>query len=229
MAENGTSPNPGASSPPGTARVGLDHAEPGCFAGLLQSGFFLATGDTCTVRAFLLGIMGLDDNYILTRLQTVFLNGLAVDDLDAAMVRPGSRLALSAALPGLVGATMRRGGVFASLRQGVTHIPEHDAPSSGPFLAEVRLFNQIGDDLAARMLAQGVYVRAGKLLEFLKTRPPQFWDGVRSLTLGPDALDPSGGLHTVWPQPENLLLLTLVGTAAREQNTGAVTAGRNGA
>ena len=204
---------PAAPSPTETLRVGLDHAEPGCLAQLLQSGFFLAVPEACPVRLFLRDTMELDDAYMHTRLQTVFLNGLAVDDLDAAMVRPGCRLALSAALPGLVGATMRRGGFFASLRQNVTHPPERETPRTGPFLAEVRLFNLIGDDLSARMLARGVYVRAGKFLEFLRERPARFWDNLRSLTLGSVALSRDDLHQATWPRPDSLLLLAPAGAA----------------
>ena len=208
MAEIGILSPPAAPSSSETACVAVAHADPGCFAQLLQSGFFLAVDDACPVRAFLLGVMGLDADYIANRLQTVFLNGLAVDDLDTAVVRPGSRLALSAALPGLVGATMRRGGAFASLRQSVTHAPEHTISPSGPFLAEVRLFNLIGDDLAARLLARGVLLKTGTLVEFLYSRPESFWASLRALTLGTNTLDRNGVHQDVWPQPETLLLLT---------------------
>ena len=37
------------------------------------------------------------------------------------MVGHGDTLALSAAMPGLVGATMRRGGYFAGLRANISH------------------------------------------------------------------------------------------------------------
>ncbi len=245
MAENGvhnTPEEPGLrDAPPGFDMPGLsalptvriDHAEPVCFAELLQSGFRLAVPDTCTVEAFLRRAMNLSEDYVSTRVQTVFLDGLAVDDLGAAQVRPGSRLALSAALPGLVGATMRRSGPLASLRQGVTHAPEHDAPQSGPFLAEVRLFNRIGEDLAARMLGLGVYVRAGKFLEFLRSRPEQFWENLRSLTVettvetamgtdagshgGPTTLHRQDLVRDLWTDEESLRL-TLAGS---QPETGA--------
>ncbi len=215
MAEKGILSPPAAPYSSEAACVAVDHADPGCFAQLLQSEFFLAVDDACPVRVFLHGVMGLDDDYIANRLQTVFLNGLAVDDLDTAVVRPGSRLALSAALPGLVGATMRRGGAFASLRQSVTHTPEHVISPSGPFLAEVRLFNLIGDDLAARLLARGVLLKTETLVEFLRSRPEPFWASLRALALGPKTLDRDGVHQDIWPESDSLLRLTMAG-AARE-------------
>ena len=74
--------------------------------------------------------------YVENRIQTIFLDGKAVDDLGEAKVRDGSILALSAAMPGLVGATLRRGGAFASLRRSITFseggqvIPKKKAGSS---------------------------------------------------------------------------------------------------
>lgn len=218
--------------PPETVRVTIDHAEPGCFAELLQSGFYLPVGEVCPVRVFLRDAMGLDDEYIHSRVQTVFLNGLAVDDLDVATVRPGSRLALSAALPGLVGASMRRGGCLASLRQGVTHLPDHEVPPSGPFLAEVRLFNLIGHDLAARMLAKGVFVRPGKLQEFLGSRRERFWDCLRSISpmpCGQGVTDRQGILQLVWSEPENLLLLNLAEAPFQGTGPGEAASARQGA
>jgi len=223
MAEDDSTSASGAPSPPGASRAGIDHADPGCFAELFQSGFRLAVPGPCPVRVFLRDTLGLDDHYITNRLQTVFLNGLAVDDLDAAMLHPGSRLALSAALPGLVGATMRRGGVFASLRQNVTYTPDVSGPpgmaglpvsENAPFMVEMRLYNLIGVDLAARMLALGVYVPAGVFLDFLRSRPQAFWSGVRSLSLGSLALDRYSLGQDLGIGPEAPVLLTLAGHAA---------------
>ena len=49
------------------------------------------------------------------------LDGKPVDDIGAALVQDGSTLALSAAMPGLVGATLRRGGAYSSFRSAITY------------------------------------------------------------------------------------------------------------
>lgn len=60
--------------------------------------------------SFWKGVLGLPHFYVEERIQTLLLNGLAVDDPDTAVLESGARLALSAAMPGVLGATLRRGG-----------------------------------------------------------------------------------------------------------------------
>ena len=61
----------------------------------------------------------------IEKIQSIMLDGKPVDDIGSAMIHDGSVLALSAAMPGLVGATLRRGGAYASFRSAITyHEPE---------------------------------------------------------------------------------------------------------
>jgi len=77
---------------------------------ILQQGFLLKAQVGCSMKRFLIEGIGLSPEYIAERIQTIFLDGSPVDDLDSAIIKDGSHLALSAAMPGLVGAAMRRGG-----------------------------------------------------------------------------------------------------------------------
>ena len=87
---------------------------------LLQQGLRIETPVGGSVQDFLVRQLGLNPEVIDENIQTVFLNGKVVDDLDSAILTDGASLALSGALPGLVGATMRRGGFYASLRNPIT-------------------------------------------------------------------------------------------------------------
>ena len=91
------------------------------FRTLLQRGVGIPQAICVGVREFLQETLGIEAEYVEDRLQTVFLDGRPIDDLDRTMVGPGAVLALSGAMPGLAGATMRRGGYYARLREGITY------------------------------------------------------------------------------------------------------------
>jgi len=75
----------------------------------------------CSVKELICNQLGIAEDYLEKRIQTIFLNAKAVDDLDSTIVSDDSTLALSGAMPGLVGVTMRRGGFYASLRNQISH------------------------------------------------------------------------------------------------------------
>jgi hypothetical protein len=91
------------------------------FMNLLQKGFLVAIPTGSTIKHMLCDYYDVDENYLENRIQTIFLDGKPVDDVDKTMVKNGSNVALSAAMPGLVGSTFQRGGVLATFRSGITY------------------------------------------------------------------------------------------------------------
>jgi len=143
------------------------------FYTLLQRGVRIRGGIGCSVSAFLRDTLGVTNDE-LEKIQSIFLDGSPVDDLDSAKVRDGSRLALSAAMPGLVGATLRRGGVYSSFRSTISH-KESEAPcEAGDGLVELKIFNLLMDDLGPGVLRKSVLVKSSDLRDFLAALPPEF-------------------------------------------------------
>ncbi len=135
---------------------------------LLQSGFVVSGVEVgCSVRAFLADRLGMSPDFIRDCISTIFLDGKPVDDLDAAVVRDGSRLALSSALPGLVGATMRCGGVLASLRSSITY-KETGICTGGKGTIHVKLFNMVMEEAGPDLLRTGILVSGPDLETFLQ-------------------------------------------------------------
>ncbi len=100
------------------------------FFQLLENGFIIKEKVGCSVKEFLCNRMFIKQDYLDKRIQTIFLNGKPVDDLNSAIVTDASTISLSAAMPGLAGATMRRGGTLAAMRSGISHTPaETDSDS----------------------------------------------------------------------------------------------------
>jgi hypothetical protein len=144
---------------------------------LLQQGVRLQTTVGQSVRDFLLHRLELAAGEIEEKVQTVFLNGRAVDDLDQAFITDGASLALSGALPGLVGATMRRGGFYSSLRNPIKYQDEKSSGSRREGVIGLKLFNILLGDLAPRVLAQGFLIEYAKLLDFLQRNEIELGDG----------------------------------------------------
>lgn len=195
--------------PDNTPVLCLEHDDPGGFALLLQTGVLVPASQGLNLQSFLCAVLGIDPEYLDQRVQTVFLNGLAVDDLGRAAVGPGARVALSAALPGLAGATMRRGGFYAGMRQGVTYVPAGVERPSGEFLVNIRFFNMVGAELCERLLARGVYVEAEALKAFLQRRPGSFLAGMRLAGTAPGAASDASPVMDHLARLDGIILLNV--------------------
>lgn len=128
----------------------------GMFYELLTTGFFVKAPSGISVRNFLIKVLRLDPVYVDTRIQTIFLNGRAIDDIDVATLVEGSVLALSGAMPGLAGAVFRRGGAYAAMRSGMESVspPLQKTYSDGKI--KLKLFNQVAADLGNSFLKKGI-------------------------------------------------------------------------
>jgi len=156
---------------------------PELFDFLLQDVFRVACYEGCTVREFLCILMQVCGDYAEKRIQTIFLNGRPVDDMDTATLHEGDRLALSAAMPGLVGATMRRGGFYAKMRGSISYSGSEDDQQGRPCLIQMRLFNFLSRELADRFLATGVFFDTAKLCGLLERQPPGFFASLREAAI----------------------------------------------
>ena len=105
-------------------RLEIDARLISSFLKLIEQGFKLKVKTGLTIRELLCGQFGVSGEYFDNRIQTIFLDGKAVDNVDAAGIEDNSRLALSAAMPGLVGATFRKGGRYAPLRGTISYSKE---------------------------------------------------------------------------------------------------------
>ena len=138
------------------------------FFALLRKGFVVDTALPCSLETLLCERLQIPAGYVAQRVQTVFLNGRAVDDVPTATVADGAVVTLSAAMPGLVGATLRKGGKLTNLRSNISHrsaAAGHSAQRPGQ--VTVKLFNLICAELAPAFLGRGVLVSSADFHEFL--------------------------------------------------------------
>lgn len=146
---------------------------------VLQAGFGMEARVGTSARAFMREVLLFSDDYIENAVSTVFLDDKPVDNIDQALLAEGSRLSLSAAMPGLVGAIMRRGSPYASFREAITHrgeshagvdSPESASSDAGSSLADrilvrVKLFNSVMRDRGPGVLARGIVLTSQRAME----------------------------------------------------------------
>ncbi len=168
---------------PVSLRLMLEVDKIGWFLPLLQGGFMVKARVGCSIKMMLCRQFGLSPIYVEDRIQTIFLDGKAVDDIDSAIIKDGSTLALSAAMPGLAGATLRRGGHLASFRSQATHREGKKAISRREGLVVLKLFNLLFGELGPMFLRQGILVRREDFKGFLTSLPGEFWEGCKGATL----------------------------------------------
>ena len=136
---------------------------------LLVAGVWVEGRMGCSIRELLCRQVGVDSDYLDNVIQTVFLDGKPVDDVDSTFVEPGSTLALSAAMPGLVGATLRKGGLLAGFRHGISHENSRNGVSerqnSGRIT--VKLFNLVTKELGPLLLGRGVILQCSEVRELV--------------------------------------------------------------
>ncbi|MGQ9920318.1 MAG: hypothetical protein ACUVRZ_03195 [Desulfobacca sp.] len=176
-AQAGGSPEPPSGALAGTVLLHLPARHFSLLLPLWQRGFWLrlpASGQS--IQTILCHYLRLSPEYLEKRIQTIFLNGKPVDELEQTMVSSGDCLALSAAMPGLVGATFRKKGVVALLRAGITSCQTWPTVSAGPCWLRLKLFNLLAQELGPGLLSQGVWIAKKELLLFLQGQSEDFWN-----------------------------------------------------
>jgi hypothetical protein len=143
-------------------------------AQLLQRGIVVKAPVNCTIRDFLNGQLKLSSDYIENRISTILLNGKPVDNIDKATLKNGDTLALSAAMPGLVGTTLRKGSFYAAMRDGITYHENAETASQCEGMVTLKLFNMVAKELEPLLLEDGIWVKMEHLEDFLKNQPPDF-------------------------------------------------------
>jgi hypothetical protein len=160
------------------------------FFELLAQGFSLPLVVETSIRDVLCDQLGFCADYLAERIQTIFLNGKAVDDVERAIVHDGATLALSAAMPGVVGATMRRQGRYAAMRRAISHRTA-DAPTT-PRQGRItlKLFNLLAGEKGPAFLSQGVTVQGRDLHVLLQRQGAAFWSDCRECRLNGRTVSP---------------------------------------
>jgi hypothetical protein len=181
---------------------------------LLQRGVTIRSRTGCSVAAFLREEIGADSETI-GKIQSVILDGKPVDDLESAVIKDGSVLALSAAMPGLVGATLRRGGAYSSFRNAITYRETQGGCVKGEGLVNIKIFNLLMAELGPGLLQRGVVIRTEDFILFTTGQSGDFWKGCRRITLDGKPLSPGELPDPAWFSGKGQIFLSVSSDKAR--------------
>lgn len=191
-------------------RIRLTAAAAVCekFCLLAGSGFRIRARLGGSVRELLCGQLGIEPSYLENRIQTIFLNGHVVDDPDLAVVPPGSTIALSAAMPGIAGAMLRKKSRYAPMRRELSY-PSHRRSPKEQVEGDVvlKLFNLLQQELGPRFLRRGIRISGGALRELLESRWDAFRVGIVTAEVCGESVAPTALLGTDWTRQEVLLVV----------------------
>jgi len=187
-----------------------DAAPLAAFSPLLQKGFLIRALSGTSIRAVLCDQLGVSSQYLDDRINTIFLDSKPVDDVDSAIIKEGSVLALSAAMPGFVGAAFRKGGYYALMRKNITHVEESGPTTSREGFFILKLYNFVAKELGPLFLESGIWLRNNDVKELFQGRPDNFWSGCRSCTIGGRVVDLAYFLGMEWLRQVGLVRLRVL-------------------
>lgn len=139
------------------------------FFQLLGHGFTIKVRTGCSIKDLLCKQLSIQEDYLAERITTIFLNSKVVDDLNSTIVNEGATLALSGAMPGLVGAVLRSGSFYAAMRREISHKKSKSSTQSQPANITLKLMNLVVKELGPEFLQQGVWLKGQTLWEYLES------------------------------------------------------------
>ena len=175
------------------------------FYKLTERGFTLHIKTGLTIRELLCQHLGISKDYVDERIQTIFLDGKAVDDVDNAWVENGSILALSAAMPGLVGITFRKGGFYASLRDTISYSKSEASVDKGTGKIILKLFNMVAKELAPAFLENGIMIDGNAFHNFVIRNPDDLKAGSITVHLNDEKVEVTGLSEMNWENQQVFL------------------------
>ena len=138
------------------------------FFQLLGHGFCVNVQTGGSVKELLCNQLGIHEDYLAQRIQTIFLNAKVVDDVNSAIVDRDATLALSGAMPGLVGAILRSGGFYAPMRSQISHEKTKSVSQLKNGKITLKLWNLVVKELGPTFLERGIWIEAEEVQSFIK-------------------------------------------------------------
>lgn len=150
---------------------------------LLQAGFAIKCLVGTSIENLLYDQLKLNPQLVEEKISTIFLSGKPVDDIAAATLQDGSTLALSGAMPGLVGATLRRKSPLASFRQSISAHRDSKNFKQSEGHVQIKLFNILLEELGTFFLGKGIFIKKDMFAAFVELLADGFYDKFRKILI----------------------------------------------
>jgi len=195
-----------------TAEFLFDPMDPGvaAFSSILQAGFRVNVHTGVSVRDLLCNQFDINPEYVEDRIRTAFLNGKPVDDFSTAIIESDATLALSAAMPGLVGATFRKGGYLAVFRGTITHRQGDTIALDRAGVVSIKLFNLLAKEIGLTFLKRGILVDLDTARWFFSDPPDAFRMGCKDILVDGKDIQIDQLSQTITSRPEGFVELRLM-------------------
>jgi hypothetical protein len=168
------------------------------FFQLLGYGFSLNIRTGCSVKELLCNQLGINEDYLAQKIKTVFLNAKVVDDVNSAVVHEDATIALSGAMPGLVGAILRGGGYYAPMRSQISH--EKNLPASRLHNGRItlKLMNIVLKELGSTFLERGIWIQGEEVRSLIERHRERFQTGCYKAELQDKPVEVDSLCKTDW-------------------------------
>jgi len=158
------------------------------FFQLLGHGFCVGVQTGCSVKELLCNQLGIHEDYLAQRIKTIFLNAKVVDDVNSAIVDEDATMALSGAMPGLVGAILRSGGFYAPMRSQISHEENRPASQLKKGNITLKLWNLVVKELGPTFLQRGIWLKGEEIRSFIERHGEELKSGGLSAKMRGKAL-----------------------------------------
>jgi hypothetical protein len=181
-----------------------------CFIQLLTEGVTIEASLDCNLKYLLCDQIGMAPDYLEKRLQTVFLDGQPVDDVEQTIVGEGSVIALSAAMPGLVGAVLRKGGTFAGLRKSITYRCDRSDGKGCVGRVTIKLFNMTTREVGPLLLKYGILIDGEDVLRIVSDQAGPRHQAFRQIRLANRSMSMASLPESIRPEDTIFLQVSIV-------------------
>jgi hypothetical protein len=190
----------------------FDTADSGvvAFSSILQAGFKVNVHTGVSIRDLLCKQFDINPDYVEDRIRTAFLNGKPVDDFSTAIIESDDTLALSSAMPGLVGATFRKGGVLAAFRSTISHRRADTIVEGRAGVVSIKLFNLLTREIGLTFLKRGIIVDSDTAGWFFSDPPDAFRRDCKDILVDGQNMNANQLLQTITSESEDFAELRLM-------------------
>ena len=148
--------------------IELPEGAAGIFSIISGYGFIIDAPAGVSIKTLLIGVLGLDTDYVENHIGTILYDGKPVDDIETWTIDRPATIALSGALPGIFGAAFRRHGRFAALRPRDMPAENDRRPKSATIPITLKLFNLTAREIGPALLKKGLRMPAERFLSLWK-------------------------------------------------------------